>query len=54
VSSADTVREGAAVYAKVCAACHGSAGEGLSGPPLVGIGKRKSVEEIEAWVRNRP
>lgn len=44
--------KGALVYAKVCAACHGSAGEGLSGPPLAGIGKRKSVEEIEAWVIN--
>ena len=43
---------GAAVFAKVCAGCHGSAGEGLSGPALVGIGKRRSVEEIGAWVMN--
>jgi cytochrome c5 len=43
---------GATVYSKVCAACHGSAGEGLSGPALVGIGKRRSVDAIAAWVMN--
>jgi mono/diheme cytochrome c family protein len=50
-AAADPVR-GAAVYSKVCAACHGPAGEGLSGPALAGIGERKSVDEIGAWVMN--
>ena len=44
--------KGASVYKMVCATCHGSSGEGLSGPTLQGIGKRLSIEAIDAWVKN--
>jgi alcohol dehydrogenase (cytochrome c) len=43
---------GGAVFARVCSGCHGSAGEGLTGPGLKRIGERMSVGEIAAWVMN--
>ena len=35
-SSEDQAAEGAKLYAKHCAKCHGDAGQGKKGPPLVG------------------
>jgi alcohol dehydrogenase (cytochrome c) len=52
VAAVGDATRGSGVYSRVCAACHGPGGEGLSGPALAGIGKRKSVDEIAAWVMN--
>jgi PQQ-dependent dehydrogenase (methanol/ethanol family) len=46
------VAHGGQLYAKTCGACHGSAGEGLTGPSIKGLGGRLSVEEIAAWIMN--
>jgi mono/diheme cytochrome c family protein len=43
---------GGQVYARTCSACHGPAGEGLTGPSIKSIGGRLSVEEIAAWIMN--
>jgi alcohol dehydrogenase (cytochrome c) len=43
---------GAAVFARLCSVCHGSAGEGMSGPALKQMGQRMSVEQIAAWIKD--
>jgi alcohol dehydrogenase (cytochrome c) len=42
---------GAGLYAKICASCHGTAGEGLTGPKLTGIGRRLSTDDIARSIR---
>ena len=51
VSDTDAGR-GSRIYAQTCTACHGGAGEGMTGPSLKSIGKRLSLEESSAWVMN--
>jgi polyvinyl alcohol dehydrogenase (cytochrome) len=43
---------GRAVYEERCASCHGSGGEGSSGPSLAGVADRLSVEDHTAIVRD--
>ncbi|HET6948853.1 MAG TPA: cytochrome c, partial [Acidimicrobiales bacterium] len=43
---------GARVYARSCALCHGGSGEGASGPALVGVADRLTVEQHLAVVRD--
>ncbi len=43
---------GGQIFAHTCAACHGGAGEGLTGPSVKSIGKRLSLEELAAWIMN--
>ena len=43
---------GSQLYARSCSVCHGTAGEGLTGPAIKGIGGRLSLEEIAAWIMN--
>lgn len=42
---------GRALFGKVCAACHGGRGEGLSGPTLNGIASRMDFAQIVEWIR---
>jgi alcohol dehydrogenase (cytochrome c) len=42
---------GEGAYQRVCASCHGSRGEGLSGPPLTGIGTKLSADRIASQIR---
>lgn len=51
IAASDAAR-GATLFATTCAACHGSRGEGLTGPPLKAIGKRLSLPELSAWIMN--
>lgn len=43
---------GGARYTEVCSGCHGSAGEGASGPRLRGIADRASYAQTVEWIRN--
>jgi len=43
---------GRTLFAKVCAACHGGRGEGLSGPALQGLAERMDFERTVEWIRN--
>jgi cytochrome c len=52
-----TAREGAEVYARTCAACHGPKGEGGQADPLVGAEPRGIAPfgpEYERWRNGRP
>ena len=52
-----TAREGAAIYAKQCAACHGAKGEGGVADPLVGVvpkGVPPFGPAYEQWRGSRP
>jgi len=52
-----TAREGAAIYAKQCAACHGAKGEGGPADPLVGAepkGMPPFGPAYEQWRAGRP
>ena len=52
-----TAREGAAIYAQKCAACHGSNGEGGTADPLVGAEPADTAPfgpEYERWRNGRP
>jgi len=52
-----TAREGAAIYAKQCAACHGTKGEGGAADPLVGAEPRGVPPfgpAYEQWRGTRP
>jgi len=51
VGDTDAAR-GGQIFAHTCAACHGGAGEGLTGPSVKSIGKRLSLEELAAWIMN--
>jgi alcohol dehydrogenase (cytochrome c) len=51
IGASDAAR-GAQVFARNCAACHGSRGEGLTGPSLRAIGQRLSLPELSAWIMN--
>jgi polyvinyl alcohol dehydrogenase (cytochrome) len=44
--------DGAAIYQQRCALCHSTDGTGGSGPSLVGVGDRYSVEDLHAIVRD--
>jgi alcohol dehydrogenase (cytochrome c) len=43
---------GAALFVQHCAACHGTHGEGISGPSLIGESTRKTQAETAAWIKN--
>ncbi|MBX9605904.1 MAG: PQQ-binding-like beta-propeller repeat protein [Gammaproteobacteria bacterium] len=43
---------GQALYAKVCAACHGPSGEGGTGPSLKGVSKRLDFVRTVQWIEN--
>ncbi len=43
---------GKAIYNRICIACHGASGEGQSGPPLKGIGKRLNAEQLLGAIKN--
>jgi cytochrome c551 len=43
---------GRTIYQQSCAACHGGAGEGASGPSLAGVAGRLTVEDHLAVVRD--
>ncbi|MEQ8660806.1 MAG: PQQ-binding-like beta-propeller repeat protein [Gammaproteobacteria bacterium] len=43
---------GQALFAKVCAACHGGRGEGLSGPSLQGLATRMDLARTVEWIKN--
>ena len=52
-----TAREGTAIYAQKCAACHGSNGEGGTADPLVGAEPADTAPfgpEYERWRNGRP
>jgi alcohol dehydrogenase (cytochrome c) len=51
IGATDEAR-GGQLFARTCAACHGSRGEGLTGPSLKTIGKRLSLAELSAWIMN--
>jgi alcohol dehydrogenase (cytochrome c) len=42
---------GKALYATICASCHGAAGEGLSGPKLQGIATKYSYDQAVAYIK---
>jgi polyvinyl alcohol dehydrogenase (cytochrome) len=44
--------DGAAIYQQNCALCHSTDGTGGSGPSLVGVGDRHTVDELRAIVQN--
>jgi alcohol dehydrogenase (cytochrome c) len=46
------VGHGHEVYARTCSACHGAAGEGLTGPALKAVAQRLSLQELSAWIMN--
>ncbi len=43
---------GMGLYNKNCAACHGTKGEGVSGPALVGASKRPDFAATVQWIEN--
>jgi len=43
--------DGRALYGQFCAACHGTQGEGATGPRLIGIHERLSLEAIVAQIK---
>ncbi len=45
VPSDPTLAKGQEVYAKSCAACHGSDGGGVTGPRLIGVEARLTEEQ---------
>jgi polyvinyl alcohol dehydrogenase (cytochrome) len=51
-ASEDGDRAGREIYQQSCASCHGGNGEGSSGPSLVDVTERLSVEEHVAVVRD--
>jgi alcohol dehydrogenase (cytochrome c) len=42
----------AALFVQHCAVCHGSHGEGVSGPALIGESARKTVAQTVDWIKN--
>ena len=56
LASADAVgvtdRTGAAIYAKVCSACHGANAEGGVGPTLKGVSGRLGLAKTIEWIKN--
>lgn len=50
--AAPNVARGAAVFAQNCAACHGATGAGGAGPALKNERTRKSLDAVQAWIRN--
>ncbi|MEM7543058.1 MAG: PQQ-binding-like beta-propeller repeat protein [Pseudomonadota bacterium] len=52
VGPAANLAAGAALYAKVCAACHGGKGEGAIGPTLAGIAERLDHAKRVEWIKN--
>ena len=46
--------DGAAIYQAHCAACHGAGREGGAGPSLHGEGKKRSAEQIVAFLQAPP
>jgi polyvinyl alcohol dehydrogenase (cytochrome) len=44
--------DGAAIYQQNCALCHSTDGTGGSGPSLVGVGDRQTVEDLRAIVQD--
>jgi alcohol dehydrogenase (cytochrome c) len=51
-SSDPNVEHGAGLFASNCSLCHGTRGEGLTGPPLAKISARLSAADIADRVRN--
>ena len=43
---------GAELFAKHCAVCHGVAGAGAEAPSLKNERARKSLAQLEAWIKN--
>jgi alcohol dehydrogenase (cytochrome c) len=43
---------GGKIFSSNCSACHGGAGEGMTGPSLKAIGRRLSQQELSAWIMN--
>jgi mono/diheme cytochrome c family protein len=43
---------GAALYAEVCAVCHGPRGQGGTGPSLTNLRARRDVASTVAWIKN--
>ena len=43
---------GGRIFSVNCSACHGAAGEGMTGPSLKAIGRRLSPQELSAWIMN--
>ncbi len=46
------ISAGRASYSTICAGCHGSHGEGGTGPKLAGIGARMERARIVEWIKN--
>ena len=44
--------DGATIYQQNCALCHSTDGTGGSGPSLVGVGDRHTVDDLRAIVQN--
>ena len=51
-TSALATASGAEIYGKICANCHGGAGEGVNGPALKGLAQRMDVAKTIQWIEN--
>lgn len=51
MTDAQRISHGARLFSQTCAACHGSNGEGLSGPAIRGLGLRRTPGEIETAIK---
>ena len=47
-----SVSPGQKVFQTYCTACHGASGEGVSGPALKGIAKRRNLANLIAWIKD--
>ncbi len=48
----EKIERGGGVFVRTCAACHGFGGVGGTAPPLKGVGKRLTADELAAQVRS--
>lgn len=51
-ASSSALAHGATIYATNCAMCHGTAGEGVSGPSLKDERTRKNLRQTIEWIEN--
>lgn len=52
VAHAGDATEGKKIFEQVCSHCHNSTGDEKIGPGLAGITERRSVEWIDAWLKD--
>ena len=52
VASSLATASGVEIYGKICANCHGGAGEGVNGPALKGLAQRMDLAKTIQWIEN--